>query len=74
MDVRNFYCYLCSALCILCTVLLPPGVNQTCTVLLPSGVNQMCSVLLPPGVNQMCTVQLPPGVNPIPVKYISIGT
>jgi hypothetical protein len=36
-----------------------------CTVLLPPGVNQMCTVLLPPGVNPMCTVLLPPGVNPI---------
>jgi hypothetical protein len=34
-----FYCNVCSVLGILCTVLLPPGVNTMCTVLLPPGVN-----------------------------------
>jgi hypothetical protein len=69
----------------MCTVLLPPGVNQMCIVLLPRGVkqmcpvivtpgvNQMCAALLPPGVKQMCNVLLPPGVNQIWIVLLPPG-
>jgi hypothetical protein len=40
-----------------------------CTVLLPPGVNQLCAVLLPPVVNEMCAVLPPPGASPIAIKY-----